>query len=220
MGANVEIIAYPIMTGLGKSINITEDIYEKIENCSVFHADTTEANPNVMYELGIAYNKKKPMIMVREKGKHIRKRHGEMIVKTTVLRCITLLGAVLCLAVTVIAGMKVHNQSINYEEVEARIISADKQRVKKTYYYEVVVEYRGKEYELKNVRNEEFSRYQRYIGSYTTVYFANDKMYSNIAGVKTDGKAYDIYLGALISTIALFVMHIRFVKDKLRRKHA
>lgn len=72
MGANVELIAHPIMTGEGKSINITTDIYEKIENCSVFLADTTEANPNVMYELGIAYNKKKPIIMVREKGKHIK----------------------------------------------------------------------------------------------------------------------------------------------------
>lgn len=72
MGANVELIAYPIMTGEGKSINITADIYDKIENCSVFLADTTEANPNVMYELGIAYNKKKPIIMVREKGKQIK----------------------------------------------------------------------------------------------------------------------------------------------------
>ena len=72
MGANVELIAYPIMIGEGKSINITADIYDKIENCSVFLADTTEANPNVMYELGIAYNKKKPIIMVREKGKQIK----------------------------------------------------------------------------------------------------------------------------------------------------
>ena len=66
MGANVELVAYPIMTGEGKSINITADIYEKIENCSVFLADTTEANPNVMYEFGIAYNQKKPIIMVRD----------------------------------------------------------------------------------------------------------------------------------------------------------
>lgn len=60
------------MTGKGKSFNITSDIYEKIENCSIFIADTTEANPNVMYELGVAYDKKKPIIMVREKGKHIK----------------------------------------------------------------------------------------------------------------------------------------------------
>lgn len=137
----------------------------------------------------------------------------------TVLRWITFVGTFLCLALTVMAGMNVHNQSIAYEEVEARIVSADKQKVKKMYYYEVVVEYRGKEYELNNVRNEEFSRYQRYIGSLATVYFANEKMYSNITGVKTDGKAYYIYLGALISTIALFVLHIGLVKDKFRRKH-
>lgn len=72
MGSNLELIAYPIMTGEGKSINITDDIYEKIENCSVFLADTTEANPNVMYELGIAHNKQKPIIMLREKGKKIK----------------------------------------------------------------------------------------------------------------------------------------------------
>ena len=51
------------------------------------------------------------------------------------------------------------------------------------------------------------------------MYFANEKMYSNITGVKTDGKAYYIYLGALINTIALFVLHIGLVKDKFRRKH-
>ena len=72
MGGNIEIEAYPIMTGRGKSVNITSDIYAKIENCSIFIADTTEANPNVMYELGIAYDKKKPIIMVRKKGKHIK----------------------------------------------------------------------------------------------------------------------------------------------------
>lgn len=129
------------------------------------------------------------------------------------------MGTVLCLAVTVIAGMKVHNQSVNYEEVEARIVSADKQRAKKMYYYEVVVEYQGQKYELKNVRNEEFSRYQRYMGSYATVYFANGKMYSNITGVKTDGKVYYIYLGALVVTITSLIFHIRFVKDKYRRKN-
>lgn len=139
--------------------------------------------------------------------------------KATVLRWITLVGAVLCLAVTIMAGMKVHNQSVTYEEVEARIVSADKQRIKRRHYYEVMVEYQGEQYKLKNVRDEEFARYRTYAGSYTTVYFANDKMYSNITGVKTAGKAYYIYLGALTSTITLLVLHITFIKDKIRRKH-
>lgn len=72
MGGNITVEAYPIMTGMGKSFSITADIYNKIEECAIFIADTTEANPNVMYELGIAYNKRKPIIMVREKGKHIK----------------------------------------------------------------------------------------------------------------------------------------------------
>ena len=72
MGGNITVEAYPIMTGKGKSVSITSDIYNKIDECAIFIADTTEANPNVMYELGIAYNKKKPIIMVREKGKHIK----------------------------------------------------------------------------------------------------------------------------------------------------
>lgn len=72
MGANVELIAHPIMTGEGRSINIISDICNKIENCSIFLADITEANPNVMYELGMAYNKKKPIIMVRKKNKEIK----------------------------------------------------------------------------------------------------------------------------------------------------
>lgn len=72
MGGNISVEAYPIMTGKGKSFSITADIYKKIEECSIFIADTTEANPNVMYELGIAYNKRKPIIMVREKRKHIK----------------------------------------------------------------------------------------------------------------------------------------------------
>lgn len=66
---NLTIEAYPIMTSKGKSINIPEDIYKKLDNCSIFIADITEANPNVMYELGIAYAKKKPIIMVRENRK-------------------------------------------------------------------------------------------------------------------------------------------------------
>lgn len=71
LGSNTEINYYPIMTGEGKSINITQDIYNKIDECSIFIADITEANPIVMYELGIAYSKKKPIILLREKGKKI-----------------------------------------------------------------------------------------------------------------------------------------------------
>lgn len=66
MGGNIDIRAYPIMTGRGKSIDLINDIYNKIEECAVFIADITEANPNVMFELGLARSKKKPIILVRD----------------------------------------------------------------------------------------------------------------------------------------------------------
>lgn len=69
LGGSIEVEAYPIMTGKGKSVSIINDIYKKIEACSIFIADITENNPNVMYELGVAYDKNKPILIVRERGK-------------------------------------------------------------------------------------------------------------------------------------------------------
>ena len=69
MGGNIEVEAYPIMTGKGKTYDLIADIYYKIEQCSIFVADITEANPNVLYELGLAKSKGKPIIIVRDKIK-------------------------------------------------------------------------------------------------------------------------------------------------------
>lgn len=138
--------------------------------------------------------------------------------KKTVLRWLTLAGMILALAVTITKGMEVNNQTVEYQEVEVKVVSTDKRRVKKQYYHEVEVEYKGKKYELKNVRDEEFARYKAYTGRYVTVYYANDKMYSNITGIKTDGKAYYIYLGALAGTIVFLILHIGFVKEAVKEK--
>lgn len=138
--------------------------------------------------------------------------------KTAKFRWITLIGLILTIVLTVAMGMRVKSQDVSYKEVEAKIVSAEKRRVKSTNQFEVVVEYNGKKYDLKNVRSEEFSRYQTYKGGYATVYFADDKMYSNITGIKTDGVAYYIYLGALFSTIALLVLHIVSVKNVVKEK--
>ena len=70
---------YEIMRHRGYNIDLMDDIMEKINNCSIFIAEISpctytfkdkqilcDANPNVMYELGIAYNLKKPIILMRE----------------------------------------------------------------------------------------------------------------------------------------------------------
>ena len=72
MGGDVDIRAYPIMTGRGKSIDLIHDIYNKIEECAIFVADITEANPNVMFELGLARSMKKPIILMREKDSGVK----------------------------------------------------------------------------------------------------------------------------------------------------
>lgn len=71
-----------IMTHRGYNIDLIDDIMQKIKECSIFIADIStfskkdevnesicDANPNVMYELGIAHNLNKPIILMREETK-------------------------------------------------------------------------------------------------------------------------------------------------------
>ena len=69
LNGTIKVEAYPIMTGKGRSHSIIADIYKKIDECSIFIADITENNPNVLYELGIAFSKSKPLLIVLEKNK-------------------------------------------------------------------------------------------------------------------------------------------------------
>ena len=68
-----------IMPNRGYAINLIETIMDEIRSCDIFIADISpcimningediscDANPNVMYELGIAHNLKKPIILMRE----------------------------------------------------------------------------------------------------------------------------------------------------------
>ncbi|MBQ8634810.1 hypothetical protein IJX73_01975 [bacterium] len=67
---------YNIMRHRGYNIDLIDDIMQKISECSIFIADISsyetaegvicDANPNVMYELGIAHKFKKPIILMRE----------------------------------------------------------------------------------------------------------------------------------------------------------
>nr|QGT49758.1 hypothetical protein Melaina855_1450 [uncultured Candidatus Melainabacteria bacterium] len=71
-----------IMTHRGYNIDLIDDIMQKIKECSIFIAEIStfskkegtneaicDANPNVMYELGIAHNLNKPIILMREEAK-------------------------------------------------------------------------------------------------------------------------------------------------------
>ncbi len=62
----INISLHPIMTHEGESINIVNDIFEKIKNCSIFIANITGNNANVTYEMGWAKALKIPVIVVKE----------------------------------------------------------------------------------------------------------------------------------------------------------
>jgi hypothetical protein len=51
--------------------DIVDLIREKIHNCDVVIADTTNKNPNVMYEIGLAHGMEKTVILIGRKGEKI-----------------------------------------------------------------------------------------------------------------------------------------------------
>ncbi|MDR0744668.1 MAG: nucleoside 2-deoxyribosyltransferase [Holosporales bacterium] len=60
---------YKIMTYTGDTVDIAQDILNKIEECGIFIANITGNNPNVTYEMGWARALKKPTILVREEDR-------------------------------------------------------------------------------------------------------------------------------------------------------
>lgn len=62
----INIILHPIMTYTGESINIVNDIFEKIKSCNIFIANISENNANVTYEMGWARALKIPTIIIKE----------------------------------------------------------------------------------------------------------------------------------------------------------
>ncbi len=51
--------------------NITESIHQAIQSASLLIADVTNANPNVMYEVGFAQAQKKPLILIASSSRAI-----------------------------------------------------------------------------------------------------------------------------------------------------
>ena len=57
------------MTHSGVSMDLIQDIFRKIEECSIFIADITNNNSNVLYELGFAKGKGKDYILILNEEK-------------------------------------------------------------------------------------------------------------------------------------------------------
>lgn len=57
-----------IMTYRGSTINIVNDVFNRIENCDICFCDITENNPNVTYEMGWARALKKHVVILKEES--------------------------------------------------------------------------------------------------------------------------------------------------------
>ena len=128
---------------------------------------------------------------------------------------------VVCLITTVVLWFHVHAQDVEYEEVEARVVSAVTKQVRNrsngtTYdFYEVMVDYNGEIVELENVHNT----YQYPQGKTVKAYRANNgRLFANIEGVSSSTPLATVYFVFLFgSFIMLFVAAIYSSKAKQER---
>ena len=93
---------------------------------------------------------------------------------------------VICLILTIVFWFLMNKMEVKYEEVTATVTSTstkeavNKNTKNRTPFYEVKVEYNGKEYELQNVHG--LSGYE---GKSVKALLANDKLYANVEGIKS-----------------------------------
>ena len=119
------------------------------------------------------------------------------------------LGFVVSLVMMIFFRIRMDNQELEYEEVQVRVVSTDKDTVKvRTGYssstttkYVVVVQYEGRNYDLENVHG--LSGYSE--GRTVKAYLSNGKLYANIEGVNTSTPTAYAYFGFLFATFILFM---------------
>ena len=136
--------------------------------------------------------------------------------KKNTLICIIL--TVLCIAATVTLRISLENSKPEYKEVMATVVKSETKRKKVMgnyqSYYEVVVNYNGKKYELQNTHNT----YSYPKGREVTAFLSEGELYANIEGVRSStplGTAY--FISLFICFGMLTVTLILYGKEKEKR---
>lgn len=111
-----------------------------------------------------------------------------------------------CIAAAVILWFAVNNVGVEYTQVKASVVSSE-ERVRRVYgktqrYYEVVVEYEGREYDLQNV----YSSSSYIPGWETTVYLHDNKLYANVAGITSTTPVATVYFVFLFASVGMLVV--------------
>lgn len=108
-------------------------------------------------------------------------------------------------------------EDVEYEEVTAKVISAQERVIKnrktKSSYtsYDITVKYKGKEYALKNAHNV----YQYPSGKGITAYLSRGSLYANVEGVKS---STPLFYGYFAFLVASFVMLGVAINESIKAK--
>ncbi len=126
---------------------------------------------------------------------------------------------VICLILTIVFWFLMNKTEVKYKEVTATVISTSTKEVvnkntkNRTTFYEVKVEYNGKEYELQNVHG--LSEY--YKGNSVTALLSNDKLYANVEGIKSTSPVATIYFVFLFGTFGMLMASATYM-SKVKEK--
>lgn len=132
-----------------------------------------------------------------------------------------------CLVVTVVLNRAMANSEVEYEEVQVTVLSASQTNVVKqptgstvASFYDIVVEYQGKSYDLHNAHNT----YQYREGSRVKAYLAGGELYANIEGIQTTRPLGIVYFVFLFGTMGLLfvgaILSGKAKQEKLKQKAA
>ncbi len=119
----------------------------------------------------------------------------------------------ICLILTIVFWFLMNKAEVKYEEVTATVTSTSTKEVvnkktkNRTPFYEVKVEYNGKEYDLQNVHS--LSGY--YEGKSVKALLANDKLYANVEGIKSTSPVAIIYFVFLFGTFGMLMLSATYM---------
>ena len=131
-------------------------------------------------------------------------------------------GFVVSLVLTIVLYNRMDNQNLEYEEVEATVVSTGTRTTNilmqysssSTTQYTVEVRYNGQIYDLKNVHG--LSGYSE--GRTVKAYLANGKLYANVEGVNTSTFVAYAYFAFLIASFVLFIVFLSNIPRLFRKK--
>lgn len=130
---------------------------------------------------------------------------------------ISVVALLLCIAATI--GLRIATDRANtaYDEVKVTVVSSEtkKRKVLRNWqtFYEVIVRYEGKNYELKNTHGAAAYPPKREV----TAFLSDGELYANIEGVKTSTPLATVYFVFLFASFGMVIVTLAVVSQARRR---